>query len=106
MKAILKFFSVIVCVFIIGNAKAQSVYVSEWKKEAGKIIYVTDNPAEADLIVYKSEWKSDAKKESGIWYFTEWKNDADMIIYFTQYRSEADMVIYYTKDKNEAGRRK
>lgn len=106
MKATLKFCIAILCVFLIRTAKAQSVYVSEWKKEAGKIVYLTDNPAEADIIVYKSEWKSDAKKDSGIWYFTEWKNDADMIIYFTQYRSEADIVICYTKDKNEAGKRK
>ena len=62
-------------------------------------------PSEADIIVFKSEWKSDATENSGIWYFTEWKSEADMLIYFTEWRSEADLVICYTTYKSEAGKR-
>lgn len=56
-------------------------------------------PSEADVIVYKSEWKSDAASDSGIWFFTEWKSEADIMIYFTEWRSEADLVICYTSEK-------
>ncbi|HMU69332.1 MAG TPA: DUF6150 family protein [Chitinophagales bacterium] len=56
--------------------------------------------------MFKTEWKSDATEDSGQWYFTEWKDEADLIVYFTEWRSEADLVIYYTEYKEEAGKRK
>jgi len=88
------------------ESKSQVVYSTEWKSEANKKVYVTDNPAEADLIVFKSEWKSDAQKDSGIWFFTDFKTEADILVYYTEWRSEADLVICYTTYKEEAGKRK
>ena len=55
------------------------------------------------MIVYVTEWKSDAKPNSGLWYFTEWKSDADWKIYYTSWKSEADLKIYFTEWKSEAG---
>ncbi|HMX04308.1 MAG TPA: DUF6150 family protein [Chitinophagales bacterium] len=92
--------------FFISNADAQIIYKTDWKSEAAKKVYVTDMPAEADIVVFKTEWKSDATEDSGQWYFTEWKDEADLIVYFTEWRSEADLVIYYTEYKEEAGKRK
>jgi hypothetical protein len=92
--------------FCIMQLNSQVVYVTEWKSEATLKVYVSDSPADADIIVYKSEWKSEAEPESGIWYFTEWKTEADQLIYFTEWRSEADVVICYTNYKSEAGKRK
>ncbi len=64
---------------------------------------MTEWKSEADLIVYKTDWKSDASKNKGIWFFNEWKSDADKKIYFTSWKSEADVIIYYTKWKSDAG---
>lgn len=88
------------------NASSQIVYVTEWKSEANKKVFITDSPGDADLIVFKTDWKSDAKKDSGLWYFTEWKTEADMLIYFTDWKSEADIVICYTDWKSDAGWKK
>ncbi len=92
-------------IFLLTETKAQVIYETKFKNEATKKVYITDNPSEANIIVFKSEWKSDAKKESGLWFFTEWKNEADMLVYFTEIRSESDIVIYYTTYKDEAGKR-
>jgi hypothetical protein len=73
------------------------------KALATKIIYVTDNPDEADLWVFKTEWKSDATPNSGIWHLTEWRSSAALVVWVSAYKSEADWVVYYTTNKNEAG---
>ena len=101
----LKVFTTIAIIFLLTETRAQVVYETKAKHEATKKVYVTDNPSEANIIVFKSEWKSDAAKESGLWFFTEWKNEADMLIYFTEIRSEADLIICYTTYKGEAGKR-
>ncbi len=93
-------------VIFITEVKSQVIYTTDWKNEANKKVYVTENPSEADIIVFKSDWKSDAQKDSGIWFFTEWKTEADILVYYTEWRSEADLVICYTTYKEEAGKRK
>jgi hypothetical protein len=40
---------------------------------------------------------------SGIWYYTDYKSDADWQIYFTEYKSDADIVVYFTTYKSDAG---
>ncbi len=96
----------IVAFLLVAVAKSQVIYITTVKENADKKIFITDNPADADVIVFKSEWKSDAQKDSGIWFFTDWKNEADMQVYVTEWRSEADIVICYTPHKEEAVWRK
>lgn len=103
---LIKFFAVAICFFLFTETRAQVIYETKIKEEATKKVYVTDNPSEANIIVFRSEWKSDATKDSGMWFFTEWKNEADMLIYFTGMRSEADLIICYTTYEGEAGKRK
>ena len=67
---------------------------------------MTEYKSEADLIVYKTEWKSEAKDNNGIWFFTKWKSEAKKTIYFTDWKSEADLIIYFTEYKSEAGWKK
>ncbi|MFT7589543.1 MAG: hypothetical protein ACI959_001762 [Limisphaerales bacterium] len=88
----------------LSKADAQVVYIAEHKDQANKIVFLEEEvPSKAALIVYKSDWKSDARPNSGIWYITEWKSEADFSIYFTDFKSEADLVISYTEVKSEAG---
>jgi hypothetical protein len=73
--------------------------------EPDKIIYVTDKKSEALWTIYKTNWKTEAARGSGIWFFTEWKSEADMVIYFTKWRAEADWIVCYTDWKTEAGKK-
>lgn len=52
--------------------------------------------------VYSCQYKSDARDNSGIWYFCEYKSDADIKIYFCEYKSDADIVIFFSKYKSDA----
>ena len=79
MKASKLLLSITFVIFFF-EAKSQVIYTTEWKSEANKKVYVTENASEADIIVFKSDWKSDAQKDSGIWFFTEWKTEADILV--------------------------
>ena len=63
---------------------------------------MTQYKSDADLVVYKCAYKSDAQGNKGLWYFTDYKSDAKVKIYFTDYKSEADIVIYFTTYKSDA----
>ena len=54
-------------------------------------------------MVYKCDYKSDARGNEGLWYFCKYKSDAKKIIYFTKYKSDAHLVIYFSKYKSDAG---
>ena len=65
-------------------------------------VYVTNYKSEADLVVYRCDYRSDANGNDGLWYFVKYKSDAKKRIYFVNYRSEADVVIYFTSYRSEA----
>ena len=62
--------------------------------EADVRVYVTDDRADADLIIYETadEW---AATESPIWYYTDVLGRAERTIYFTNSRWEADLIVSY-----------
>ena len=55
------------------------------------------------MIVYETKYKSESKPYSGIWYWTNFKSEADWAVYFTKYKSEANLKVYFSKYKSEAG---
>ena len=48
--------------FFISNADAQIIYKTDWKSEAAKKVYVTDMPAEADIVCLKPNGKATQRK--------------------------------------------
>ena len=54
-------------------------------------------------MVYKVDYKSEAKGNDGLWYFVEYESQADKKIFFVDYESEADLKIYFVKYKSQAG---
>jgi len=64
---------------------------------------VAQYKSDADLVVYKCKYKSDAEGNKGLWYFVDYKSDAKKKIYFVDYKSDADIVIYFTEYKSDAG---
>ena len=66
-------------------------------------VYVTNYKSEADLVVYRCDYRSDVNGNDGLWYFVKYKSDAKKRIYFVNCRSEADVVIYFTSYRSETG---
>ena len=65
--------------------------------------FVVDYESQADLKVFKVDYKSQAIKNYGLWYFVNYKSDADKKIYFVDYKSQADLKIFFVKYKSQAG---
>ena len=87
-KIILSIFVFIVLIFSVANA--QPIFSVQYKSEA-------------DLLVYKCDYPSEANGNEGFWFFTKYKSEAKFPIYFCDYKSEADIVIYFAEYKSEAG---
>ena len=47
-------------------------------------VFVVDYESQADLKVFKVDYKSQAIKNDGLWYFVNYKSDADKKIYFVE----------------------
>ena len=58
------------------------------------------------MVVYKVDYKSQARGNQGLWYFVDYKSQADFNIYFVKYKSQADLKIYFADYKSQAGWRK
>ena len=69
-------------------------------------VFVTKDRYQADLWVWKTESKHQAKDVEHIWFETKNKNEADFSVKFVDSKSKADLIIYYTKNKYEAGWKK
>jgi len=54
-------------------------------------------------LVYKVEYKSQAKGNDGLWFFEDYKSQADKKIYFTEYKSNSDLTIFFVDYKSQAG---
>jgi hypothetical protein len=59
--------------------------------------------SQADLKVYQTRYKSEAKGNRGFWYFVPYKSIADKKIFFVDYKSQADLMIYMVPYKSKAG---
>ena len=64
---------------------------------------MVDYPNQADLKVNKVKYQNQVGKNNGIWFFTNYANQADKKIYFVDYPNQADVKIYFVAYKNQAG---
>ena len=39
----------------------------------------------------------------GLWYFVDYKSQADFAIYFVDYKSQADLKVFFVDYKSQAG---
>ena len=63
---------------------------------------IEDNEYKADLKVYKVSRAYEAKKNSGLWYFTNMPYDSDKKIYFCENEHEADLKVFFVDYKYQA----
>ena len=66
-------------------------------------IYSFNYASQSDFKVFVVDYESQAIKNDGLWYFVNYKSDADKKIYFVEYKSQADLKIYFVKYKSQAG---
>lgn len=96
----------IVFLFIICMSKVNGQVVKFIKNPltAKYRVYVTQQPAEATLFVYKTK-KYEEAIGAGLWYIVDnpmlFKNA--MTLYKVKHKDEADWIVFYTKKKSEAG---
>jgi hypothetical protein len=64
---------------------------------------VVDYESQADLLVYKEEYESQARGNNGNWHFVEYESRADHSVFFTKYESQADLKIFYVNYESRAG---
>lgn len=69
--------------FSFSNLRSQKIFSCDYRSDAEIKVWVSKSRSDADLIVYQTSWKSEADKNEGIWYFADWRGEADKRIYFT-----------------------
>ena len=100
-KKLLPFFSFIVTIF---NVNAQIVKFIKNPLTAKYRVFITNQPSQATLFVYKTK-KYEEAIGAGLWYIVDnpvlFKNA--MTLYEVKRKEEADLIVYYTNKKSEAG---
>lgn len=100
-KKLLLFFFFIVTIF---NVNAQIVKFIKNPLTAKYRVFITNQPSQATLFVYKTK-KYEEAIGVGLWYIVEnpilFKNA--MTLFEVNRREEADLIVYYTNIKSEAG---
>ena len=98
----MKKFIIIFFLFTL-TSNAQSIYSAEYKSQADINIYVVHYKSQADLLVYKVDYKSQAKGNEGLWFFMDYKSQADLKVFFVDYKSQADLKVFFVDYKSQAG---
>ena len=81
------------------------IFITPYQNSDYKI-FVTNDKYQADLWVYRTDNKYQAKNVEQIWFQTYDKYASDFSARFVDSKYKADLIIYYTKTKNEAGWKK
>ncbi|WP_232224709.1 DUF6150 family protein [Leptospira fainei] len=69
-------------------------------------IYFTKSKSDADIVVYVTKYRYDAKGKDEIWYYTNYSSDANAKVSVTSSKSSADLIVYITDHKTDAGWKK
>jgi|688.fasta_scaffold00957_17 hypothetical protein len=81
------------------------VFISPTKNGDYKV-FVTKNKYEADLWVWETESRYEAKKQEQIWFRTTDRYNSNFSVSLVQSKYSSDLVIYYTDSKYQAGWKK
>lgn len=87
-------------------AYAGELYICKYKNEAEIKVIPVHSKGEADLLVFVSDKKFDAKGKDEIWFYTDSKANASAKIFFVKNKGEADLKVFFVKNKGEAGWKK
>lgn len=85
------------------RSNAQVVIETKVLKEANVKIYLTNYPADADVVVFKTPFIDRAQGNKGIWYFTDMSGWANKKICYVSGKDIANIVVCFTDDAKQAG---
>ncbi len=88
---------------VFSFAKAQTIFSVDYANQADFKVYVVDYASQADLLVNKVKHKSHVKDNQGLWFFVDYKSQAEKSIFFVEYQSQADLLIHFVDYKSQAG---
>jgi len=66
-------------------------------------IFSVDYVNQADLKVFKVDYYNQATGNEGLWYFTDYVNQAQKKIFFVKHVNQADLKIFFVPYTNQAG---
>lgn len=79
---------------------AQNIFIAPYQCQAKTKVFVVKYASQADLLVYVVNSPTQTCFNSGYWYFTDYKKEAEKSIYFVKNEKEADLKIYFVKFKS------
>ena len=72
------------------------IFVVHQRLYADVVVYVTNNPNEADLYVRVTTVELYAKKNDHYWKFVKHQLPSVVKVYFTKYKRDADVIVFYS----------
>jgi len=104
MLPIKQFLPFLLFTVMIFDVNAQIVKFIKNPLTAKYRVFITQQPSEATLFVYKTK-KYEEAIGAGLWYIVDntilFKNA--MTLYEVKRKGEADLIVFYTYKKSEAG---
>jgi hypothetical protein len=93
-KSILLIFSLLTL-----KISAQKIYYTNFKADADLVVFITNKRSNADIIVKKVQNNDEVK--SGFWKEVKQKRDADLIVYISKQNTTDIKKVYFTKFGDE-----
>jgi hypothetical protein len=85
------------------SVSAQPVHSVRYASQADVKVFVAQYVSQADLLVHKVKYRSQASGNDGLWFFTEYGNQASKTIFFVDYPSQADLKVKFVDYPSQAG---
>ena len=98
-KLVLFLFGFLGGLFSVSGQVIQSVGTAQ---AAQVTVFITDDAQQADLHVFRVDYKKDSKGNHGHWYFQDALTYADVKVYFTDTAAAAELLIYFVDSPTQA----
>lgn len=87
---------------VINNIQAQRVFVTDKRHEADYLVYKTPYFSEANLVICRALSIQDTVNKYH-WFFVSDKFRSDIVIFYTKNMKEADYRVFFTNRKGLLG---
>ena len=95
---------IVVLAFMIASPLfSQTVFPVKFANQADVKVFEVKFETQADLNVFRVDFQNQASDCNGLWFYTDFENQARWKIFFTDFENQADLKIFYVKFRNQAG---
>ena len=81
----------------------QRIYKTNTKSNSTIIIYVVQSEKDADIKVFDTSKKRQAKNNDGVWFFEKKDNKKNINVFFSDKESDADLKVFFVDNRRKAG---